>query len=90
MDPKHKATLVKVAFDSGQTHEYKGASLLPDRLRVVRAARRDCDSHASVVLAIGPDAAASAAPAPAPRARASLRARLGSRDAAGATPDPPP
>ena len=68
-------TKVKVAFDNGETHEYKGGSL--DKLRVILSADRD----SSVVVAID---STSATPAPAPQARATLS----SKDS-GATPAPP-
>jgi hypothetical protein len=51
MDLEAKHTKVKVAFDTGETHEYKGGSL--DKLRVMQAAEIQAAEHdSSVVVAL--------------------------------------
>ena len=88
-----KLTKVKVAFDSGQTHEYKGGSL--DKLRVVPAvAERDSTVAVKIDPKRRPDPKASAAPAPAPVSPARpkpVRASAGAAkawDKQPASPDP--
>jgi len=89
-----KLTKVKVAFDSGQTHEYKGGSL--DKLRVVQAAaERDSTVAVKIDPKRRPDPKVSAAPAPAP-ARPKVAAPKGwdkqpaSVDPPGRKPEPKP
>ena len=51
IDLEAKRTKVKVAFDTGETHEYKGGSL--DKLRVMQAAEIQAAKHdSSVVVAL--------------------------------------
>ena len=51
IDLEAKHTKVKVAFDTGETHEYKGGSL--DKLRVMQAAEIQAAEHdSSVVVAL--------------------------------------